>query len=237
MIQKFSRCSIVCCFCFSDRVLSCICSIKVNFASLLKSWSLLSEKCLHAGMVSGLGLYALFLWLFSRWLNCVSVLPTYCMWHFLHSMRYMTKLLLQVVLWNMVYDFLVCWLVNEDVELICLQHRLVILVRHGRHFPLFFSFFRITLLFFIVVCPIRSLRFLFLLYAMNGLSVKDVPSSWLIFNISQCLSIALLMLGRLLLNVVMNGILVVFVLVFGISRSSRDLPSAFENWLCRCSFW
>ena len=91
----------------------------------------------------------------------------------------------------MVYDFLVCWLVNEDVELICLQHRLVILVRHGRHFPLFFSFFRITLLFFIVVCPIRSLRFLFLRYRMNGLS-----SSFVIFNISQCLSIVLLMFSR-----------------------------------------
>ena len=111
---------------------------------------------------------------------------------FLHSMRYMTKLLLQVVLWNAVYDFLVCWLVNEDVELICLQHRLVILVRHGRHFPLFFSFFSALFCYFLLwFCPIRSLRFLFLLYAMNGLSVKDVPSSWLIFNISQCFSIAL----------------------------------------------
>ena len=73
-----------------------ICSIIVNFASLLKScpspW-----KCLHAGMESFVGWYALVLWLFNRMLKVVSYLPTYCVLHFLHSMRYMMLLLLQVV--------------------------------------------------------------------------------------------------------------------------------------------
>ena len=39
-------------------------------------------------------------------------------------------------------------------------------------------------------CPMMSLRFLFLLNAMNGISLKTVLSSGSIFEMSQCLPIA-----------------------------------------------
>ena len=92
MIQNFSlwRMILLICVCVFPFVFL-ICSIIVNFTSLLKScpspW-----KCLHAGMKSFVGWYALVLWLFNCMLKAVSHLPTYCVLHFLYSML----LLLQV---------------------------------------------------------------------------------------------------------------------------------------------
>ena len=55
VIQKFSLWRMI--VCFSTVVFEFpICPINVNFASLLKSWSL-PLKCLYAGMVSGLYIY------------------------------------------------------------------------------------------------------------------------------------------------------------------------------------
>ena len=54
--------------------------------------------------------------------------------------------------------------INDDIDSICRQHKLFVFVRHGRHFPFSLVFFFLkTLLSLIVVWPIRSFRFLFLL--------------------------------------------------------------------------
>ena len=70
------------------KVLLSICSIIIKLASLLKIWSFIA-KWREAGVVSPL--YTSLRWLFSLKLKSVSALPTYCMWHFLHSKRWMTK--------------------------------------------------------------------------------------------------------------------------------------------------
>ena len=62
------------------------------------------------------------------------------------------------------------------------------------------SFFLITLLFKILLLPIISLRFLFLLYAIIGFSWNVFFSLGLICNKCQCSSMIFLMFGKVLLN-------------------------------------
>ena len=144
----------------------------------------------------------------------------------------MTNVLLQVVLWKMVKVFLVCWLVNLDVDCICRQHRLLDLVKQGRHLPFFLGFFRMTLLLFSVVWPNRSLRFRFLWYVRNGLVFWNVSSSsGLILRIFQCLLMADLIFGRFLWKVVIKGRLLVFVTGVLISNCWRVLLVALLNFM------
>lgn len=86
-----------------DLVLALSCSIfssfsiMVNFACVLKLWfSFL--KCLSYGGPSGL--HILFLWSFIRLLSCYLDLSMYCAFsQRVHSIRYMTKIVLQLTLW------------------------------------------------------------------------------------------------------------------------------------------
>ena len=69
-------------------------------------------------------------------------------------------------------ELLFCLIACEDVVFCtCLQQRFLVLVRHGRHFPSFsWLVVFVTLLFLIVVCPMRSLRFLLRRNATTGLA-------------------------------------------------------------------
>ena len=69
------------------------------------------------------------------------------------------------------------------------------------------SLFLWTLSFSNVFWPIRSLRFLFLLNAINGFFLKTGSKLELICNKCQCLSIAPFMSGNFLLYVTTQGIL------------------------------
>ena len=132
-------------------------------------------------------------------LNKVSLFPTYRVWHLRHSIRYMMFLLLHVVLWNILKSLLVWVDLNEVVDAICLQQRFLVLVKQGRHFPCFKSFFFKTLLFLMVVWPMKSRRFLFRRYTNFGFCSKDFLRSSLIWWRFQCLSKAFWILGRVLL--------------------------------------
>ena len=134
----------------------------------------------------------------------------------------------------MVKVLFVCWLVNVDVDCICQQDRLLDLVKQGRHLPFSLGFFRMTLLLFIVVWPIRFLRFWFLWYARNGLVFWNV--SGLILRIFQCLLMADLIFGRFMWKVVTKGRLLVFAGVL-ISSCWRVLLVALLNWFIRWFLW
>ena len=77
--------------------ISCNCSIMMNLACRLKlcpAWL----NFLSIGMA--LGSLTSFLWLFNCILKAASAFPTYWILKSLHSSKYMMKLLLQVVFWN-----------------------------------------------------------------------------------------------------------------------------------------
>ena len=95
----------------------------------------------------------------------------------------------------------------------------VIGCRKGASFLL--SFFRITLLFKILLLAIVSLRFLFLLYAIIGLSGNAFLRLGLIYEKCQCLSMIFLMFGRVLLNFSNSEILSLFAIFeFEVNKAS-----------------
>ena len=100
------------------------------------------------------------------------------------------------------------------------------------------GFFLITLLFKILLFPIISLRFLFLLCAIIGLSGNVFFSLGLICNEYQCLSMISLMFGRVLLNFSTSGILRLFA-IFGFEINKASLATSdillnnqLENFIC-----
>ena len=100
---------------------------------------------------------------------------------------------------------------------------------------LFYSFFfRITLLFKILLLPIISLRFLLLLYASSGFSQNAFFSLGLICNKCQCLSNkprVLLNFCRVLLNFSTSGILGLFaVFGFEVNKASLVASNILLNW-------
>ena len=88
-----------------------------------------------------------------------------------------------------------------------LEHKLIDLVKHGRHFPLlnFFTFKEFFLLPKTLLPPVMSLRFLFLLNAKLGGSAKISFNFGLICKICQSLSIIVLRSGRVPLYVAVSG--------------------------------
>ena len=80
----------------------------------------------------------------------------------------------------------------------------------------FFSFHPLifTLMFKILLLPITSFRFLFLLYAIIGLSWNAFFSLELIHNKCQCSSVIFLIFGRVLLNCSTSGVLSLVAIFF-----------------------
>ena len=171
MIQKVS-----CVFSFSFSIsldvftISCNCSIMMNLVCRLKLCPVWL-KCLSAGMA--LGSLTSFWWLYNCILKAVSAFPTYWILEISHSSKYMTKLLLQVVFWN-ILNILLAWLLLKcSVFVICFQQSILEFEKHGEHFLLVNLLVVSSFLFFsIVFPPISSLRFLFLWKANRGLFSK-----------------------------------------------------------------
>ena len=94
----------------------------------------------------------------------------------------------------------------------------------------FFSafFFRITLFFKIILPLIISLRFLFLFFAIIGIS-------WNHFSLKyRCLSMISLMFGRVLLNFSTCGILCLFAIFgFEVNKASLVTSNILLNWSVR----
>ena len=129
IIQKSSLLSSVLVFNSLDIFFFSSFSMMVTLACLVKSCPV-DLKCLSTRM--DLSLLAWFLWVFSLKLNIVSHFPTYGLkWHKMHSMRYMTKIDLQLTLWYILNCLPVFLWVNSVVFVICLQHRLFIRLKHG----------------------------------------------------------------------------------------------------------
>ena len=176
----------------STRFLTCIllsilvsfnCLIHVNYTLLLKLWpgnwkcgSAWSEFCLCTS----------FQWLFSLKLKVVSDLPAYCLLQYIHSIRYIRCLLLQL---SLLYIFKV--LVDSLVYgRSCLTWSCRASKNHfDQSFDIVVSFLLLT----IVFLPIISCRYLFRLKAVVGGFVKTSLKSLFTFNKSQCLFTAFFM--------------------------------------------
>ena len=154
-------------------------------------------------------------------LNGVSDFPTYCAPHLGQSIRYITLLLLQLRLCLMLKVFFVILLENVFVLLICLQHWQSLLRRHGLHSP-GFPVGLTTLLFEILLLPIRSRKFLHRRYAKTGLSLNFSAIFGSNRRICQCLLIIGPKRGSVLLYVTTRGILLDGFFFLFSSRSFRD---------------
>ena len=87
------------------------------------------------------------LWLLVLMFDGYSFFPTYGLWlHSGHSIRYITSLDLQFSWCKILYCFPDFLLVNIDVLAICLQHRLSLLLKQGRHLSITYFCFTILLL-------------------------------------------------------------------------------------------
>ena len=107
-------------------------SITVNFAYLLKL-RLSCWKCLQAIIASTL--FTSFEWLFSLILKLIPAFPTFCLLHKMPSIKYITYLLAQLTLWNILYIFFVCWLLIAAVSRTCLQQSDLKFFKHRKYFP------------------------------------------------------------------------------------------------------
>ena len=117
-----------------------------------------------------------------------------------HSSKYMVKLLLQVVFWNILNVLLVWLLLKCSVFITCLQQSVLEFEKHGEHFPLVNLLVVSSFLFFsIVFPPINCLRFLFLRKANRDLFSNNFLSSGLTFNMCQCFLSIVWILGKILL--------------------------------------
>ena len=97
------------------------------------------------------------------------------------------------------------WLVlNNIISSTCLQHRFPSLGLHGLHHPgLFCTAFLTTLLFFIILLPIKSLRFLLRLNTTIGGSLKlNLAFNFMMFQLFLSISD---ILGNVLLYVITHG--------------------------------
>ena len=144
-------------------------------------------KCLSTGMV--LGFLTSFLWLFNSILKAVLAFLTYRILQRSDSSKYMMKLLLQVVFWNILKVLLASLLLEWSVFITWLQQSVLELEKHDEHFPFVNLLVVSSFLFFSIVFPlIICLRFLFLRKANRGLFSNTFLSSRLTFNMSQYFS-------------------------------------------------
>ena len=207
--------------------ISCNCSIKMNLARRLKLCPVWM-KCLSSGMA--LGSLTSFLWLFNRILKAVSAFPTSWILQSSHSSKYMMKLLLQVVFWNILNVLLVWLLLKCSVFITCLQQSVLEFEKHSEHFPLVNWLVVSSFLFFsIVFPPIKCLRFLFLRKANRGLFSNTFLSSGLTFNMCQCFPSIVLILGKVLLQVT-HRVMFLFSLYSKVLFCLAWLLSEFLHW-------
>ena len=80
----------------------------------------------------------------------------------MHRLRYIAFFVLQFVL-CLIWKRLPVLLVKKSVFIMCLQHKQSDLPLQGLHLPLFTSRFLTTFPLLILVCPMRSRKFWFLL--------------------------------------------------------------------------
>ena len=147
---------------------------------------------------TALGSLTSFLWLFNRILNAVSGFPTYWILQSSHSSKYMMKLLLQVIFFNILNVLLVWLLLKCSVFVTCLRQYPSIW-KTWWTFPLVNLLVVNSFLFFsIVFSPTNYLRF-FSRKANRGLFSNTFLSSGLTFNMCQCFSSIVLMLSKVLL--------------------------------------
>ena len=141
---------------------------------------------------------------------------------------------MQFTRWYILNVSFVMLLVNSFVLRIWLQHKLFPLLLQGLHHPflLFIFFSRWTLSFRMVFWPIMSLKFLFLLKAIIGFSLKMFSNLGLIFNMFQCLLMASLIFGNWVLYVKMQGIFALGVLSLYRKSSSLSWLAALSIWSC-----
>ena len=178
-------------------LISCNCSIMMNLACRLKLCPVWL-KCLAAGMA--LAYLTSFLWLFNRISKAVSAFPTYWILQSSHCSKYMMKLLLQVVFWNVLNVLLVWLLLKCSVFISCLQESVLEFEKHGEHLLLVTLLVVSRFLFFsIVFPPINCLRSLFLWKANGSLFSNTFLSTGLTFNMYQCFSSIVLILSKVLL--------------------------------------
>ena len=76
-----------------------------------------------------------FEWLFSLILKLIPAFPTFCLLHKMPSIKYITYLLAQLTLWNILYIFFVCWLLIAAVSRTCLQQSDLKFFKHRKYFP------------------------------------------------------------------------------------------------------
>ena len=121
----------------------------------------------------------------------------------------MTYLLLQCKLWWN-WNILFIWLLlNIVVCTTCLQHRVLLLAKHGVYLPcILFANFLLTLTFSINLVPIMSLRFLFQWKAKTG-GFWNIPARFgFICRRCQCFITISFILGSAVLNLSNKGIFV-----------------------------
>ena len=104
-----------------------------------------------------LGSLTSLLCLMNRILKAVSAFPTYWILQSSHSSKYMMKLLLQVVFWNILNVLLVWLLLKCSVFITCLQQSVLEFEKHGEHFPLVNLLVVSNVLFFFYCVPSNQL--------------------------------------------------------------------------------
>ena len=135
-----------------SRVFSLSFSISLDVSSI--SWLKLCPvwlKCLPTGMA--LGSLSSFLWLFNCILKAFSAFPTYLILQSSHYSKYMMKLILQIVFWNILIVLLVWILLKCSVFITCLQQSILQFEKHVGHFPLVNLLLVSSFLFFLLCSP------------------------------------------------------------------------------------
>ena len=130
-----------------------------------------------------------------------------------------------------------CFIIFDDVCFFHLLTKKIITscVTWATENVLLFCFFPfITLLLKILLLPIISLRFLFLLYAIIGFPWKAFFSLGLICNKCECSSMTFFLFGKVLFNVSTSGILGLFaIFCFEVNKASLVTSDIWLNWSVR----
>ena len=184
-------------------------------------------------------LFTSFRRLFSLKLTVASGLPMYCLLHSKHSIKYITHLLLQLSLMYFLKTLLVSGISKVLADCTSLHHKLLALELQGFEWTFqlmlwFDCFFVVHYCFFL---PIISCRFLFLLKAIIGSSLKTSSKSLFIFYIFQFLFINLFISGRIRLYVSITRAQFDFVWFSQFSNCILSIMIGFEISCCSPGAW
>ena len=133
----------------------------------------------------------------------------------------------------------VVWLVNGSAVITWLQHRVLATDKHGVHFPVLEGILNfLTLPFSICVSPIISVRFLFLLNAVNWFSWNKPQRFFLVWRMFQFLWTAAVRCTKNQLYVNINAVRFGSCCSWSFSCSSSSLTSLSIFFNCSStSFW